>query len=101
MALHPTQEPLSINELSRLNSGFLPRRQLFEFHECAWFPQSLKNAITEVLRAMCFELRFHDVILPVIEEGLNRTTVSQIADLSSVPGSPILPIHPRLAYPSL
>src|SRR5258708_3911070 len=97
MALHPTQEPLSINELSRLNSGFLPRRQLFEFHECAWFPQSLKNAITEVLRAMCFELRVHDVILPVIGEVLNRTNVDQIVDLCSGAGGPILPIQQRFA----
>ncbi len=93
----PTPESLSINELSRLNSGFLPRRQLFEFHECAWFPQSLKNAITEVLRAMCFELRVHDVILPVIGEVLNRTNVDQIVDLCSGAGGPILPIQQRFA----
>jgi hypothetical protein len=75
----------------------LPRRQLFEFHECAWFPQSLRNAITEVLRVMCFQLRVHDAILPVIEDVLTRTKAEQVVDLCSGAGGPIVPIQERLA----
>ena len=97
MVPYPTPESLSISELSRLNSGSLRRRQLFEFHECAWFPQSLKNAITEVLRVMCYELRVHDVILPLIEDILNRTKAEQVVDLCSGAGGPIVPIQQRLA----
>src|SRR5260370_17264832 len=96
MVPYPTPESLSISELSRLNSGSLRRRQLFEFHECAWFPQSLKNAITEVLRVMCYELRVHDVILPLIEDILNRTKAKQVVDLCSGAGGPIVPIQHRL-----
>lgn len=78
-------------------SQLLPRCQLFEFHECAWFPQSLKNAITEVLRVMCFQLRVHDAILPVIEDVLTRTKAQQIVDLCSGAGGPIVPIQQQLA----
>ena len=73
MAFYPAPESLDINEFARLNSQLLPRLQLLEFHECSWFPQSLKNAITEVLRAMCFQLRVHDVILP----AENKTNVDE------------------------
>jgi hypothetical protein len=97
MVLHPAPDSLSINELTRLNRQFLPRCQLFEFHECSWFPQSLKNAITEVLRVMCYELRVHEVILPLIEDVLTRTKTEQVVDLCSGAGGPIVPIQQRLA----
>ena len=97
MAFYPAPESLDVNEFARLNSRLLPRLQLFEFHECSWFPQSLKNAITEVLRAMCFELRVHDVILPVMEDILGRTKTEQVVDLCSGAGGPIVPIQQRLA----
>jgi hypothetical protein len=79
------------------DAPILPRLRLFEFHECAWFPESLRNAITEVLRVMCFHLHVHEVILPVVEDALDRNGARQIIDLCSGAGGPILPIQQQLA----
>jgi hypothetical protein len=75
----------------------LPRLRLFEFHESAWFPGSLRNAITEVLRVMCFHLGVHEVILPVLVEVLERTGTRRIIDLCSGAGGPVVPIQQELA----
>jgi hypothetical protein len=94
MLFFPTDR---LSTSKRANGVLLPQFHLFEFNECRWFPQSLKNAITEVLRVMCFQMRVHEVILQVIENVMNRTKVQQIVDLCSGAGGPIVPIQQQLA----
>src|SRR5579871_4071074 len=75
----------------------LPQFHLFEFHELDRFPETLRNAITEVLRVMSLQLRVHEVIRPVLEAVLDATGSSRIVDLCSGAGGPILPIQQQWA----
>jgi hypothetical protein len=71
----------------------LPRLHLFEFHERDWFPGSLRNAITEILRVLGVQLRIHEVIAPVLERVLEESKSDRIIDLCSGAGGPILAIQ--------
>jgi hypothetical protein len=82
---------------SALQTSSLPRLQLFEFHECGWFPASFRNAITEVLRALSFEMRVHRFIRPVLERFLDSTGAESVIDLCSGAGGPILAIQQDFA----
>lgn len=88
---------LAMTPESAFRSAGLPRLQAFEFHERDWFPASFRNAITEVLRALSFEMRVHDVIRPVLEGLLERTGADNVIDLCSGAGGPILAIQQLLA----
>jgi hypothetical protein len=79
-----------------LESSPLPQIHLFEFHDLDRYPESFRNAITEVLRVMCLRLRVHCVIRPVLETVLDATNCSRIVDLCSGAGGPILPIQQEM-----
>lgn len=87
----------AIQEGAPLTSSPFPQVHLFEFHDLEGFPESLRNATTEVLRVMCLQLRVHEVIRPVLEYVLDVTGCSQIVDLCSGAGGPILPIQQSMA----
>jgi hypothetical protein len=78
-------------------TSILPRCHLFELHELPWFPETFRNAITEVLRALSIQLRIHEVVQPTIERILRQTGTEQIVDLCSGAGGPILEIQKQLA----
>jgi hypothetical protein len=73
------------------------RLDLFEFNDLVWFPPSLRNAITEVLRVMCLQLRVHEVILPLLNGVLDRSHAERIIDLCAGAGGPLVPIQQALA----
>ena len=75
----------------------LPRLQLFEWHELTWFPESFRNAITEVLRVLGLCLRLHEVIAPVLAQLLVETGTDRIVDLCSGAGGPVLEIQKHFA----
>jgi len=80
-----------------LRKSLLPRLQLFEWHELAWFPETFRNAITEVLRVLCLRMRVQDVIAPVLERLLEETRTDRVVDLCSGAGGPIVAIQERFA----
>jgi hypothetical protein len=81
---------------SAFASSPFPRLQLFEFHERSWFPTSFRNAITEVLRAVSFEMRIDDAVRPVLQDLLRETGADTVVDLCSGAGGPILRVEERL-----
>ena len=80
-----------------LPASLLPRLQLFEWHELTWFPESFRNAITEVLRVLGLCLRLHEVIAPVLAQLLDETGTDRIVDLCSGAGGPVLEIQKHFA----
>src|SRR5262245_47807480 len=84
-------------ESSALPSSYIPRMQLFEFHESEWVPETFRNAITELLHVLGTRLRIHETVLPVLERLLDETGANRIVDLCSGAGGPILPIQRDLA----
>jgi hypothetical protein len=81
---------------SALPHSYLPRLQLFEFHELPWFPEVLRNAITEILRVLGVQLGVHTTVGPLLENLMAETGSLQIVDLCSGAGGPILAIHGQL-----
>ncbi len=77
----------------------LPRMQLFEFNELSWFPEILRNAITDILRILSESLAIHEVIRPVLEHLIRQSGVNRVVDLCSGAGGPIVSIASKLAHP--
>lgn len=93
MSLPNTQSKPEAGSSSALRSSPFPRLQWFEFHERTWFPESFRNATTEILRVLGVELRIHEVIAPVLEKVVAQSKSSRIIDLCSGAGGPILAIQ--------
>jgi len=81
----------------RARHSLLPRLRLFEFNDSCWFPETFRNAITEILRVTDVEIRIHDVIRPLLERALDESGTNQIVDLCSGAGGPIVALEQQLA----
>jgi hypothetical protein len=75
--------------------------QLFEFNELSWFPEILRNAITEVLRVLSDSLAIHEVIRPVLEHVIRQSGANKIIDLCSGAGGPISSLATKLTNSDL
>jgi hypothetical protein len=74
----------------------LPRMQLFELEDLAWFPRTIRDFTTDYLHFMetCFAL--HKPVVPLLQAMLEDSKTSQIVDLCSGGGGPILAIYKSL-----
>jgi hypothetical protein len=79
-----------------LQNRSLTRLQLFEFHEQPWYPQVLRSALTEWLRALWEYSEGAKVIAPMIERIVRETGSNQIIDLCSGGGGPMIPVGQHL-----
>lgn len=84
-----------------LESSLLPRMQLFEFNELSWFPETLRNAITEVLRVLSDSLSIDEVIRPVLEHVIRQSGADKIIDLCSGAGGPVISLATKLTNSEL
>lgn len=73
------------------------RRHWFELHDQAWFPQVLRDGITECLRLYSAQLHFERVIAPVLAGVLRATGQRQIVDICSGSCGPVIPLQRELA----
>ena len=69
---------------------------LFEFEDLAWFPDTIRESMTDYLRYLITTLNFYQPILPLIIDGLNQTNSKQIIDLCSGGGGAIEKIQTNL-----
>jgi hypothetical protein len=74
----------------------LTRFQLFELHEQPWYPQVLRSALTEWLRALWEYSEAARVIAPLLERIIRETGSKQIIDLCSGGTGPMIPVGQRL-----
>jgi len=79
-----------------VHDGSLTRLQLFEFHDQAWYPQVLRSALTEWLRALWEYSEGATVIAPMLERIIRQTGSTQIIDLCSGGSGPMISIAEHL-----
>jgi len=76
------------------------RNYLFEFEDLAWFPNTIRESMTDYLRYLITKVNFYQPIIPLIIEGLNQTNSNQIIDLCSGGGGAIEQIQSELLLQS-
>jgi len=69
----------------------------FELHEQSWLPETLRNALTEWLRALWEYSRAEVVIAPVLQAAIVSSNAERIVDLCSGRSGPIPGVQAELA----
>lgn len=65
------------------------RNYLFEFEDFTWFPNTIRESMTDYLRYLISLVQFYQPIIPLILEGMKKTQTNQIIDLCSGGGGSI------------
>lgn len=74
--------------------------RLFEFEDLDWFPDTIRESMTDYLRYLITTLNFYEPIIPLIIKGLKQTNSSQIVDLCSGGGGAIEQIQTNIVQQS-
>lgn len=61
----------------------------FEFEDLHWFPDIIRESMTDYLRYLITKVNIYHPVIPLIIEGLNQTNSNQIIDLCSGGGGAI------------
>ncbi|MES2646827.1 MAG: class I SAM-dependent methyltransferase [Bacteroidota bacterium] len=72
------------------------RDLLFEFEDLSWFPNIIRESMTDYLRYVITLLNYYEPITPILKEGLAKTGATQIIDLCSGGGGAIEQIKNNL-----
>ena len=72
------------------------RDYLFEFEDLAWFPNTIRESMTDYLRFLITKVDFYRPIVPLLIEGINSSSTNQIIDLCSGGGGAIEQIQNEL-----
>jgi hypothetical protein len=65
------------------------RNYLFEFEDLAWFPDTIRESMTDYLRYLITKVEFYRPVVPLIIDGMNQSNAKQIIDLCSGGGGAI------------
>jgi hypothetical protein len=71
------------------------RPRLIELHEQNWFPQFLRDIVTDTLQSILNCSRYHELVAPVLSTALKQARTCRVIDLCSGSGGPwfhLLPI---------
>lgn len=74
----------------------IPRNYLFEFEDLAWFPNTIRESMTDYLRYLITKVDFYRPIVPLIIEEMNRSGTNQVIDLCSGGGGAMEQIQNEL-----
>ena len=69
---------------------------LFEFEDLAWFPDTIRESMTDYLRYLITKVDFYLPIVPLIIEGMNKSNANEVVDLCSGGGGAIEQIQNEL-----
>lgn len=72
------------------------RDYLFEFEDLAWFPNMIRESMTDYLRYLITQVDFYRPIVPLIIEGMSKTNTNRIIDLCSGGGGAIEQVQNEL-----
>lgn len=61
----------------------MKRLYLFEFEDLPWFPQFLRNYVTDFLQSVSNRFDIYKPIVPILQKGLEKAEKSQIIDIAS------------------
>lgn len=73
-----------------------PRLQLFELEDLAWFPHTIRDLATDYLHFMETRFALHKPVIPLLRAMLEDSKTSQVVDLCSGGGGPMLAIYESL-----
>jgi hypothetical protein len=65
------------------------RKHLFEFEDLEWFPDTIREGMTDYLRYLITMADFYRPVVPIIIEGMARSGANQIVDLCSGGGGAV------------
>lgn len=74
----------------------MARIHLFEFEDLAWFPNNLRNYMTDFLQFLSNRTPLFDPAIPLLERGLTACKTTHIVDLGSGGGGGLLRINSAL-----
>ena len=74
----------------------LPRLQLFELEDLAWFTRTIRNLATDYLQFMQERFQLHAPAVPLLRNLLEKSKSTHIVDLCSGGGGPVLAIFESL-----
>jgi hypothetical protein len=72
------------------------RDHVFEFEDLAWFPDTIRESMTDYLRYLITHVNFYQPVIPLIIQGLHQTDSEKIIDLCSGGGGAIEQIQKQL-----
>ena len=72
------------------------RIHLFEFEDQKWFPDFLRNYMTDFLQYVSNKAKIYKPIIPIIKKGLNKSGTNQIIDLGSGGGGGLIWLNSEL-----
>ena len=74
----------------------MPRIQFIELHEQPWFPNTLRNEVTDVLQFGSEVLKTYSPIAPLLRRALAASGSQSVVDLCSGSGGPWLDLSQKL-----
>jgi hypothetical protein len=74
----------------------LPRLQLFELLDMAWFPHAIRDLATDYLHFMETRFTLHKPVVPLLRAMLEKSKTSEVVDLCSGGGGPVLAVYESL-----
>ena len=80
--------------LERFSSKLLPRwgpvrrLELVEIHEQQWFPQQLRDGVTNILQSVLNLGGYVELVTPLLASALRRTKARRVVDLCAGSGGP-------------
>jgi len=69
---------------------------LFEFEDLNWFPDTIRESMTDCLRFIITTIDIYQPVIPLLKEGLHKTNTNQIIDLCSGGGGAIEQLRNKL-----
>jgi hypothetical protein len=79
----------------------LPRLQLFEFEDLAWFPPVIRDLATDYLHFMETRFRLHKPVVPLLKQAIEESHQTRIVDLCSGGGGLVVALLEELAADGL
>ena len=74
----------------------MARIHLFEFEDLSWFPNSIRESMTDYLGFVLDKLKFYDPVVPLLAEKMTLLQINTIVDVCSGSGLPVKGIFPTL-----
>ncbi|NJM54161.1 MAG: hypothetical protein HC846_12735, partial [Blastocatellia bacterium] len=74
----------------------MKRLHLFEFEDLTWFPQFLRNYVTDFLQSVSNRFDIYQPIVPILQKGLEKAKTPQIVDIASGGGGGWLSLSKHL-----
>jgi hypothetical protein len=68
----------------------MTRAHLLEIHEQPWFPEFLRDAVTDVLQFILNLANYYQLVAPLLKPALDRAAAQRVVDLCSGGGGPWL-----------